>query len=370
MSCSTAEKRKADMDVYELLKTEVGLSRVEVDKYFIVTENAKETVLKLRGKAWLETKTYAAMQEIVKKHGGAYHKTPPTFIIPSLNSSSAPAEPQQEEPKSADSEPDAYDLKESVTGLGELAPILKDAHGNIIDGFHRKDVDPDWTSVTVGTVDNPVKLEMARLAVNFCRRRVPPEEMRERIVFLVGKAGLKPEEIAAKTGISIPTIYRYMPQELKDHKKSEAAKTRAVLSRDSTNIKSQDTPLPRDVSVPEPVTQEGAFKETPSFKQIQESYLRELVECDSCHCYAHQTRVKVVDGRQLCPNCVAKNEKPAVEAPQPSSVVDEPAKPKPVKEIDYTSQGKNCPLCGRGMNPETYERIKQKYADKYGGLFA
>ena len=81
-----------------------------------------------------------------------------------------------------------------------------------------------------------------------------------------------------------------MPQEFKAQKKSEAARIKAVLSRDTTNITSQDTPLPRGVSEPGPLSQEGAFKEPPSFKQIQDSHSGELVECDSCHCYAHQTQ--------------------------------------------------------------------------------
>ena len=129
-----------------------------------------------------------------------------------LESNPANAERNTREPEPETE--DDYDLKGSATGLGELAPILKDAKGNIIDGFHRKEMDPNWTSLTVASVDNPVKLELARLAVNFCRRRVPKMEMQERIAFLVGKAGLKPEEIAEKTGISKRTIYNYLPQEL------------------------------------------------------------------------------------------------------------------------------------------------------------
>jgi len=35
-----------------------------------------------------------------------------------------------------------YDLTKSSKALGKLYPILKDAHGNIIDGFHRKRVNP------------------------------------------------------------------------------------------------------------------------------------------------------------------------------------------------------------------------------------
>ena len=95
------------MNVYDLLKTEAGLSRAEVDKYFVVTEKDKETVLKLRGKAWLEAKTYAAMQELVKKTGGSYTPTPPTFTVPlgAVGSNPTPAKPTHEEPKTKPAKP-------------------------------------------------------------------------------------------------------------------------------------------------------------------------------------------------------------------------------------------------------------------------
>jgi len=117
-----------------------------------------------------------------------------------------------------------YCLGKSAKGLGKLTPILKDAHGNIIDGFHRQNEDPDWEAIQVGSVDSPQKLELARLAVNFCRRTMGANEIQNRVAFLVGKCGMKPEEIAELTGISRTTIYKYMPQELKDEKKAEAGK--------------------------------------------------------------------------------------------------------------------------------------------------
>lgn len=116
-----------------------------------------------------------------------------------------------------------YDLNKSSKELGKLVPILKDAQGNIIDGFHRIEADPKWKSITVETVDNPVKLELARLAVNFCRRRMSPSELQQRISFLVG-AGLSAEEIADKTGVGKTTVYKYMPQGFKDSERSDAIK--------------------------------------------------------------------------------------------------------------------------------------------------
>lgn len=129
------------------------------------------------------------------------------------------------------SEEKSYDLKKSVEGLGQLYPILLDAHGNVIDGFHRKEIDPKWPTITLSHIDSTVKLEAARLAANFNRRNVPAEELRQKIGFLVG-AGLKAPEIAALTGLSERTVYRYMPEAFKDKVKVDAGKAKSEVARD------------------------------------------------------------------------------------------------------------------------------------------
>lgn len=138
-----------------------------------------------------------------------------------------------------------YSLGASAKGLGQLTPILTDAHGHVIDGFHRQNADPDWPRITVDAVDTPQQLELARLAVNFCRRTMSASEMQNRLVFLVGKCGMKPDEIAELTGISRTTIYKYLPQALKDAKKVDAGIAsgvrRAVPPAEQT-VKTSDTP--------------------------------------------------------------------------------------------------------------------------------
>jgi hypothetical protein len=116
---------------------------------------------------------------------------------------------------------DEYDLFQSTKALGKLYPILKDKRGNIIDGFHRQNADPRWPTVTVKEIDTDEKLELARLVTNYCRRTMDYHEINRIISYLV-KQGLKPEEISVQTGIHISTIYRHMPQELKDQDKSKA----------------------------------------------------------------------------------------------------------------------------------------------------
>ncbi len=181
-----------------------------------------------------------------------------------------------EEPKADEEAP--YSLATSGEGLGELYPVLMDAHGNVIDGFHRLGENPKWHTEVRPQIDTPVKLQLAMLAANFNRRKVSPEEIAQRVTFLV-KAGLKPEEIAKVTGISKKTIYKYMPQELKSEtsgKISEALKSKYETAREeevhrvtssseisdskkegiptsSTSVTSSTEPKPKKIMVPETI---------------------------------------------------------------------------------------------------------------------
>jgi predicted transcriptional regulator YheO len=143
-----------------------------------------------------------------------------------------------------------YSLAESKAGLGELCPVLKDANGEIIDGFHRKGENASWREETLPWIDTPVKLELARLAVNFNRRRVTPQEISERITFLI-KAGVKPDEIANQTGISKATVYRYMPQTFKSANAVKIAKglqAKREVSRDTCSVTTHDS-----IQMPSPI---------------------------------------------------------------------------------------------------------------------
>ena len=40
-------------------------------------------------------------------------------------------------------------LNKSHGTVGQLYPVLRDAEGKVIDGWHRLDVDPAWQSVTL-----------------------------------------------------------------------------------------------------------------------------------------------------------------------------------------------------------------------------
>ena len=199
--------------LYELLKTELGFSRAEADRYFIITEIDQAVVVRMRNLSWLEPKTWNAFLALMQKLGAVHNEESPVFAIGTVSSHK---EAKTEEKAS-------YSLASSKEGLGELVPVLVDKFGNIIDGFHRKGENANWREEVLPWIDTPEKLEAARLAVNFDRRQMAPEEIKERVTFLIGK-GMRSEEISKLTGISKTTIYKYMPQDAKDPKRVEAGK--------------------------------------------------------------------------------------------------------------------------------------------------
>lgn|GEM_PF-6250182 len=170
-------------------------------------------------------------------HLASWHRGKPTPTTPlaTQNKPQPQTKPQTTQQEELIIE---YNLAQSKQGLGELCPVLKDANGNIIDGFHRKGENADWREETIPWIDTPVKLELARLAVNFNRRRVTPQELTERLTFLA-KAGLKADEIATQTGISKTTIYRYLPKDLKNEK---AIKISGALKAKSEIVRKEVPP--------------------------------------------------------------------------------------------------------------------------------
>ena len=74
-----------------------------------------------------------------------------------------------------------YSLAGSVSLLGQLQPVIMDRDGNVIDGFHRKEVDKEWWTIKNESVDSLLKLAAARLVSNLNRRRVDGEEISQRL---------------------------------------------------------------------------------------------------------------------------------------------------------------------------------------------
>lgn len=220
-----------------------------------------------------------------------------------------------EEPKADEEAP--YSLAASREGLGELSPVLKDINGDIIDGFHRLGENANWHTITVPTIDTPVKLELARLAVNFNRRKVSPEELSQRITFLI-KSGLKPEEIAKQTGIKLRTVQFYTPQEFKNPVK--------VAARLGIKEKS-DATLHHTVEIPD------SASDVPKVRTFEEA-VKEVSE----------KTVKVAE----------------------SSFASMNEEPEPEIEESISPGTPCCPVCKCAMDPAEYKEIKQSVAKEFG----
>ena len=118
---------------------------------------------------------------------------------------------------------EGYDLKKSKEALYELYPVLKDAYGNVIDGFHRLDADPKWRTETLERIDTPTALHLARIVANTHRRTISKEERRKQIAALADslmendgiRRGDVVSTIAELTSFAETYIRRLLPKESK-----------------------------------------------------------------------------------------------------------------------------------------------------------
>ena len=130
---------------------------------------------------------------------------------------------------------DEFDLKKSKE-IGQLYPVLVDAHGNIIDGEHRLEEDPNWRKEKLDYIDTEEKLLVAKCAANWNRRQLSLQEKAELINGLAGiyrKQGCKvptrkhsgKNEIKAKimetTGCSQPTVNKFIDEKYKAYTSKE-----------------------------------------------------------------------------------------------------------------------------------------------------
>lgn len=120
-----------------------------------------------------------------------------------------------------------YNLKKSEK-IGQLYPVLVDVKGNVIDGFHRLEADPNWRKETVSEIDTKEKLLVARCVANWNRRQVSIQEKEEWINDLARiykEHGLevgKPRQvnqivnkIAEVTGLTPQTVRSYLSKEFR-----------------------------------------------------------------------------------------------------------------------------------------------------------
>jgi len=113
------------------------------------------------------------------------------------------------------------DLEKSEKTVGQIYPVLKDKRGNIIDGFHRKRVNPNWKEEVLD-VDDPLQVLKIRVATQY-RRNVPSEEKKgwikqcRKLLQENGKQGVQ-KEIADALGVSQQWVSKYDDEPTQPHK--------------------------------------------------------------------------------------------------------------------------------------------------------
>ena len=172
-----------------------------------------------------------------------------------------------------------YDLGESRRSVRELYPVLLDAHGNVIDGFHRLRADPDWRTETLEHIRTPTQLVLARIIANTHRRSVSREEREEQINELA-RCLLEDEKVPREE--LIPTIVdlttfsdKYLRDLLSEEYKTRpgigGAATHKRVELSSTQLGEFDEALrnigvmvPRGMSEPESEETDGFMPEMPA----------------------------------------------------------------------------------------------------------
>jgi hypothetical protein len=127
------------------------------------------------------------------------------------------------------------DLKKSKAAVGQIYPVLLDKHGKIIDGYHRKRVDPNWKEERLN-VEDPLEILKIRVNAQY-RREVPFEEKAQWVKDcrkLLREKGLKgtQEDVAEALGLSRQWVTKYDEEPVQPNKPHEVPR-RGTLPVDS-----------------------------------------------------------------------------------------------------------------------------------------
>lgn len=113
------------------------------------------------------------------------------------------------------------DLKRSEQELGQLLPVFKNSKGGIVDGFHRKRINPNWKEIIL-PINDGLETLRTRIHLNILRREVPSTEKGEwieecrAILKKKGKKGTQ-KEIAEALGMAQSWVATYDPTEHQKH---------------------------------------------------------------------------------------------------------------------------------------------------------
>lgn len=162
-----------------------------------------------------------------------------------------------------------YDLRESKRSIKELYPVLKDAHGNVIDGFHRLEIDPSWHDEILDWIKTPTQLALARIIANTHRRTISREERSHQLTDLAKALmdeGAPKEKIVSNiaylTTFSEDYVRRLLPEEYKSRPGIGGASTHERVGLSPTDIAvAEDASTPEATLGPLEVSEEAVFSQ-------------------------------------------------------------------------------------------------------------
>ena len=232
----------SEKELEKMLCGRLQVTASQLLQVFLVEQRADDSFTVSFRDDWIDKPTWMTVNDLVREQRGEWdpkarlwtvpYKEEPRNEIRKPTKETVNPQAQEKQVPAAETSSDEYDLSLSKQKLGELIPILTDAHGNIIDGFHREQIDPNWTKVKAEHIIDPVQLAMARLAANVCRRRVPAEEKTRLLGNIAELTGWSAEQIAEALGMSYQWVTKYLPSEFKDKEKVMAGQMGGATIRE------------------------------------------------------------------------------------------------------------------------------------------
>jgi hypothetical protein len=142
--------------------------------------------------------------------------------------------------------------------VGEIYPVIEDESGEIIDGWHRVKVNPNWHRKTIKCKD-AVDKALVWLAAH-ARRTVNPKELSVRMVQVAEKLlgeGVPRDQIVTKiaelTGYSERHVRRLLPGKYKAKEKARAPAVKMLYQERPAEEKPEEKPekkMPRKYLCP------------------------------------------------------------------------------------------------------------------------
>jgi hypothetical protein len=125
--------------------------------------------------------------------------------------------------------------------VGEVYPVIVDAEGNIIDGWHRVKVDPSWHKKIVECKDMGEKALVWFAAHE--RRTVSQKELSTNMIHVAEKLlrqGIQRDQIVAKiaelTGYTEQYIRKFLPAQYKAKEKARAKPIKLVYPEEKPKL--------------------------------------------------------------------------------------------------------------------------------------